>query len=117
MKRMREEIGGLIRNLRKSRGLSQMQLAEMVGVSYQQIQKYEKGTDNVSVDRLRQLAKALEMPVTGFFPSGDGLAAEASPAYGKMQDDERRLLELYRGLESKKVKNAVFELLKVLSSR
>jgi transcriptional regulator with XRE-family HTH domain len=114
---MREEIGTLIRNLRKSKGLSQMQLAEMIGVSYQQIQKYEKGTDNLSVDRLRQFAKALETPVTTFFPSGEALAAESVPDYGRMPDDERRLLELYRGLKSKKLKSAVFELLKVLAAQ
>lgn len=117
MRRAKEEMGGLIRNLRKSKGLSQMRLAEMIGVSYQQIQKYEKGTDNLSVDRLRQFAKALETPVTVFFPSGEGLAAEASTPYGKLADDERRLLELYRGLKSKKLKSAVFELLKVLAAQ
>jgi transcriptional regulator with XRE-family HTH domain len=117
MKQAKEEIGALIRNLRKARGLSQMRLAEMIEVSYQQLQKYEKGTDKVSVDRLQQLAKALKVPVTVFFPAGDDLAAESAQVYGMLPDDERLLLELYRGLHNLRRKKAVIELLKAMASQ
>lgn len=117
MEQTKEEIGVLIRNIRKTKGLSLMQLAEMIEVSYQQLQKYEKGTDNVSVDRLHQLARALEVPVTIFFPSGDDLAAEIPQLYGKLSDDERLLLELYRRLHNPKRKKAVIELLKSMTSQ
>jgi transcriptional regulator with XRE-family HTH domain len=60
-------IGGKIRELRKSKGLSQMKLADMVGVSYQQIQKYEKASGNISVERLEQISKAFKVPITTFF--------------------------------------------------
>lgn len=117
MEQAKEEIGGLIRGIRKTKGLSLMRLAEMIEVSYQQLQKYEKGTDKVSVDRLHQLAKALEVPVTIFFPSGDELAAETAQRYGKLPDDEQLLLELYRGLQNLNRKKAVIELLKSMNSQ
>jgi transcriptional regulator with XRE-family HTH domain len=62
-----EVIGGKIRELRKTKGLSQMKLADMVGVSYQQIQKYERASGNISVERLEQLSKAFKVPITTFF--------------------------------------------------
>jgi len=55
-------IGEKIRELRKEQGMSQMSLAALVGVSYQQIQKYEKASGSISVERLEQLSKASNFP-------------------------------------------------------
>ena len=52
-------IGEKIRSLRKRLGISQEQLGEIAGVSYQQIQKYENGTDRVSANRLKRLPMPL----------------------------------------------------------
>ena len=54
-------IGERIRELRKERGMSQMRLAALVGVSYQQIQKYEKASGSISVERLEQISKAFKI--------------------------------------------------------
>lgn len=62
-------IGERIRELRKERGMSQMRLAALVGVSYQQIQKYEKASGSISVERLEQISKAFKFPIREFFPS------------------------------------------------
>jgi DNA-binding XRE family transcriptional regulator len=62
-------IGGKIRELRKERGMSQMRLAALVGVSYQQIQKYEKASGSISVERLEQISKAFKFPIREFFPA------------------------------------------------
>ena len=62
-----KEIGARIRVARKERGLTQMQLAEKVGVSFQQIQKYETGKDRIFVERLQQIAQALKVPISYFF--------------------------------------------------
>ena len=62
-------IGEKIRELRKERGMSQMSLAALVGVSYQQIQKYEKASGSISVERLEQLSKAFKFPIREFFPA------------------------------------------------
>ncbi|HTZ17677.1 MAG TPA: helix-turn-helix transcriptional regulator [Dissulfurispiraceae bacterium] len=75
-------IGEKIRGLRKAGGLSQMKLADMVGVSYQQIQKYEKASGNISVERLEQIAKAFKVPLTTFF-SADAVAVKKAVKKGK----------------------------------
>ena len=61
-------IGEKIRELRKEHGMSQMLLASLVGVSYQQIQKYEKASGSISVERLEQISKAFKFPIKEFFP-------------------------------------------------
>jgi transcriptional regulator with XRE-family HTH domain len=63
------EIGRKIRALRLQRGLSQSGLAEGIGLTFQQVQKYEKGANRVSAGRLQRIADLLDVPVT-FFYSG-----------------------------------------------
>ena len=50
--------------------MSQTTLADGVGITFQQIQKYEKGTNRVSASRLQQFAKILEVPISFFFDGG-----------------------------------------------
>lgn len=71
-------IGEKIRELRKEQGISQMKLADMVGVSYQQIQKYEKAASSISVERLEQISKAFKIPIVSFFPVGKAQPAKKS---------------------------------------
>lgn len=63
----RSNIGLLIKMRRKELKISQERLGEMVGVSYQQIQKYESGKDMVSAERLREIASALNIGVSYFY--------------------------------------------------
>ena len=60
-------VGARIRLLRKVRGLSQQALAEAAGVTFQQIQKYERGAHRVSAARLTRIAKTLDVPVADRF--------------------------------------------------
>ncbi len=117
MKREGQEIGSLIKELRKSKGMSQMGLAEIVGVSYQQIQKYEKGIDNLNIIRLRQIAAALDVPATFFLTLGSDRVAEARAVYGKPTDEEQFLLKLFRGIKDKKMRKTVIEFLKAVSKQ
>ena len=78
-------VGARIRLLRKLRGLSQQALAEAAGVTFQQIQKYERGANRVSASMLARIAGALDTPVAEMFgeagaPSGavDEVAAMLS---------------------------------------
>jgi transcriptional regulator with XRE-family HTH domain len=61
------EIGRKIRALRLERGLSQSGLAQGIDLTFQQVQKYEKGTNRVSAGRLQRIADMLDMPVTFFY--------------------------------------------------
>ena len=61
------EIGRRLRAVRRMRGLSMEQVAARIGVAYQQIQKYEAGSNRISASRLFELARLLDVPVGAFF--------------------------------------------------
>ncbi len=67
-------VGERLRKLREERGLSQEALGQRVDVSFQQIQKYERGANRVGASRLFEFSQVLQVPVEMFF---QGLAAEA----------------------------------------
>jgi transcriptional regulator with XRE-family HTH domain len=99
-------IGSLIRIMRKAAGLSQMGLAERVGISYQQIQKYEKGVSEISVSRLSQIAHALNIPLSRFVLDEERMmVSEAVSPYGALSDNEIELLKLFRRIKDKKLKD------------
>ncbi len=60
------EIAKRLRALRLQRGLSQTELGDVIGVTFQQVQKYERGTNRISAGRLHRIAETFEVPV-GFF--------------------------------------------------
>ncbi len=66
-----EILGIKIRKLRESWGLSQASLSEKIGVSFQQVQKYEKGFTRISVERLEMIAVALGVDITAFFDTSE----------------------------------------------
>jgi transcriptional regulator with XRE-family HTH domain len=92
------EIGIIIRNRRKELGLSQEQLSEKVGVSYQQIQRYENGSSMLNVENVQRVAKVLDMPVTLFFSCSDSAQVGETAQYPR--PDEKTLLRYYRELDS-----------------
>jgi transcriptional regulator with XRE-family HTH domain len=68
-------VGARVRMRRLMVGFSQSKLAESLGVTFQQVQKYEKGANRIGASRLQQLARVLEVPPSFFFegaPSGGG---------------------------------------------
>ena len=73
-------VGSRIRLRRVTIGLSQEKLADAIGVTFQQVQKYEKGTNRVGASRLQAIASALSLPVSEFFepvaPEADGVPSE-----------------------------------------
>lgn len=74
-----KHVGTQLRMRRLMLGMTQTELGESVGVSFQQIQKYEKGTNRVSSSRLQQFSNILRTPVTSFF---DGAANVAKGEVG-----------------------------------
>ncbi|OHV14746.1 transcriptional regulator [Methylorubrum extorquens] len=69
-------VGLRIQTLRKSMGLSQTALGITIGVSFQQIQKYETGANRVGAGRLGEIARVLGASVSTFFEEGDDAAAQ-----------------------------------------
>jgi transcriptional regulator with XRE-family HTH domain len=81
-------VGSRVRMRRIMLGMSQEKLGEALGLTFQQIQKYEKGTNRVGASRIQQISEILQVPVSFLFeggPSGiaraDNLGEDASPAY------------------------------------
>ena len=88
-------VGQRLRIGRKLAGLSQEQLAERLGVTFQQVQKYEKGTNRISASRLFGAARLLSVPVSFFF---EGLATSDTQSENviPMTRDEHDLLLAFR---------------------
>ncbi|MDR6671229.1 helix-turn-helix transcriptional regulator [Rhizobium sp. 1399] len=86
------EVGSKIKAQRRMRGMSQGTLAGTLGISFQQVQKYEKGDNRVSASRLAAIATIFEMPVSYFF---EGPASEA------LGDPDHTAGELVRFIETK----------------
>ncbi len=73
-------VGGRIRERRIMMGLTQQEMAELIGVTYQQAHKYERGINRVSAGRLYVIAQALGVPVSQFYEGlEDGAQLESTP--------------------------------------
>ena len=95
-------VGLRITALRKARGLSQTALGTAVGVTFQQVQKYEKGVNRVGAARLQQIATALDVPVT-FFYDGDNKAREVESLLFLDSAFSLRLLRAYSKIKDQTV--------------
>jgi transcriptional regulator with XRE-family HTH domain len=73
------EVGRRVRSRRLEQRLSQTELADRIGVTFQQVQKYEKGVNRIGAGRLQRISEALEAPVTFFF-TGQMTGAPKAPA-------------------------------------
>ena len=116
-------VGARLRQRRMLLGISQEQLAEMLGLTFQQVQKYERGTNRISASRLFQLARALDTPITWFF---DEMAldrgVEREKAVSETEDNDpmswRETLELvrvYSRIDDRKVRKKLYEMAKALA--
>jgi transcriptional regulator with XRE-family HTH domain len=72
-------VGSRIRFRRNMLGMSQEKLGESLGITFQQIQKYEKGTNRVGASRLQAIASILDVPVSFFFDDAPGGQPGAAP--------------------------------------
>lgn len=118
-------VGARLRLRRTLLGLSQEKLGEAVGITFQQLQKYERGSNRISASRLYNLSQVLGVPVSYFFddmPSPDNATPEALAALPSETDEfesmaRRETLELVRAyyrIEDPGVRKRTFDLLKAL---
>ncbi len=96
-------------------GMTQQQLGDKVGIKFQQIQKYEAGTNRISASRMWDIAAAMEVPVSFFFEGLDGQAPYAGEARGDIFTD-KEALELIRAYYAipENQRRQLFELARVL---
>jgi transcriptional regulator with XRE-family HTH domain len=96
-----KELGAKLREFRKAKGLTQEQLAERTGVSFQQIQQYESGRTRMNTDKLQAVALAMSIPVAAFFSE---VVAPLSP-------DEEQLLNAFRSIPTPEVRQFILHCL------
>ncbi len=110
-------VGKRIRHRRWMVGMTQQQLADKVGIKFQQIQKYETGMNRVSASRLWDIADTLGVQIAFFFEglSGEGMTSVAAPAGDFFADKEA--LELVRSYYAipEAQRRRLFDLARVLS--
>ena len=114
------DVGFRIRRLREEFGLSQGELAERIGVSFQQVQKYENGKNKVSLVRLCQIAAVFNTDpsslIQGIEKKGDSEKASTEQGIRSllpvMSDEERRVLKLFRRIRNAKFKRIILLQLK-----
>lgn len=105
-------VGRRIAARRAALGKSQTVLAAELGVSFQQLQKYESGQNRVSASRLHRIAVALEAPVGAFFP--DGPDEEAEPA--ELTAESRAVLADFDRIPAAPVRRAVARIVAALAA-
>jgi transcriptional regulator with XRE-family HTH domain len=120
-------VGSRIRLRRTLLGMSQEKLGKAIGLTFQQVQKYERGTNRVGSSRLYQLAKVLSVPISFFFDDMPSevtgkrpVLAEAGEPFDNGLLTKRETLELvraYHRIADPTVRRRFFDLVKSLSSQ
>jgi len=122
-------VGSRVRLRRTLKGMSQQKLAAALGLTFQQIQKYERGTNRIGASRLFELSEILDVPTSFFFdglnvPSADkaapaGLSDVPQRSYEADQFSKREILELVRAYDrigDPDVRDRVFAMVKAISA-
>lgn len=116
-------VGGRIRLRRNMLGMSQEKLGEHLGITFQQIQKYEKGTNRVGASRLQAIASILEVPPAFFFEdapgsSTGGLEEESQTSYVVdflTSSEGLRLNRAFVRISDPKVRSRIIDLVRALA--
>lgn len=106
-------VGQRVRAIRELRGLTQTDLAKATGVTFQQIQKYERGTNRVSASRLMLISHALGQPVSAFFEAEEPGASDGLDLFSV--SGSKALLEAYGRIETPDQRRIVVALARSLA--
>ncbi len=125
-------VGQRLRVRRSLLGLSQEKLAESIGLTFQQIQKYERGMNRISAGRLYQFSKILDVPVTYFYDQLGGAAkAYSSATYGLADNEQEKftagdlmqnketldLIRAYYSIDNTDIRKDIFKFVKSMANR
>jgi transcriptional regulator with XRE-family HTH domain len=115
-----------VRLRRNMLGLSQDKLGEALGLTFQQIQKYERGTNRIGASRLMEIARVLDVPIAFFYDDTDPVRAPPIPkdldeaAYQDpvsdhlAREDAAELVASYYAINDERIRRGLFDLIKLL---
>ena len=110
------EVGQRIRARRMAKGMSQTELGNLLGVTFQQVQKYEKGVNRVGAGRLVRIAGSLDVPVSFFFGGTDAGSEDTRAILGFLDTSYAlRLLRAFSRIPQNEVQRAVVDLVESLA--
>ena len=122
-----KHVGARVRMRRMMLGMSQEKLGDALGLTFQQVQKYEKGANRIGASRLQQIAHILQVPVSFFFegaPSApgahhDGMSEAPSPAYVSdflATSDGLALTKAFMNIKSAKLRRRIVDLVEQMAA-
>jgi len=120
-------VGARVRIRRRLLGITQERLGEALGLTFQQVQKYERGSNRISASRLFELSRILAVPITYFYDGAEALAvhagdvlpeAEAGPFEAELLSsrETHELLRFYYSLPDPQVRRRFLDLLKSIAA-
>ena len=115
---MDKVVGRRIRARRRQLGLSQQALAGALGVSYQQVQKYEQGVSRIGAGRLQQLAEVLNVPVSVFFDEQRGGSREGDEVFAFLDTPHSfRLVKAFAKMADRRIQQCFVRLVEEVADR
>src|ERR1700727_4089414 len=124
-----KHVGSRVRMRRMMLGMSQEKLGDALGLTFQQVQKYEKGTNRIGASRLQQISHILQVPVAFFFEGAptvhptsrlEGMADAPSPAYVSdflATSDGLALTKAFMRIEDSKLRRRIVDLVEQIATR
>ena len=120
-------VGSRVRMRRIMLGMSQEKLGEALGLTFQQIQKYEKGTNRVGASRIKQISEILQVPVSFLFEggpagitSGEAFSEDASPSYISdflATSEGLALTRAFTSIGDSKLRRSIVDLVEQIAAR
>ena len=120
-------VGSRVRMRRIMLGMSQEKLGEALGLTFQQVQKYEKGTNRVGASRIQQISEILQVPVSFLFeggpsgtPSTGGFSEGTSPAYVSdflATSEGLALTRAFTRITDAKLRRSIVEMVEQIAAR
>jgi transcriptional regulator with XRE-family HTH domain len=122
-----KHVGSRVRMRRMMLSMSQEKLGGALGLTFQQVQKYEKGTNRIGASRLQQISHILQVPVAFFFegaptvsPHGDGMVEAPSPSYVSdflATSDGLALTKAFMEIKEPKLRRRIVDLVEEIAGR
>ena len=119
-----KHVGSRVRMRRMMLSMSQEKLGDALGLTFQQVQKYEKGTNRIGASRLQQIANILQVPVSFFFEGAphtahsSGMAEAPSPAYVSdflATSDGLSLTKAFMRIKNNKLRRRIVDLVEQIA--